>query len=153
MASRARGPVQHCALSRQEAGLGAQTTHNSAAAFEGLIQVGAGMGWPLATTKPLGYLAGTCRHLWDKLGRRRAGFLSRLCSHRQWPEGRAHPLRGLPPGALTVEQLLLVALGLVFPGTATWGMVKAGRLPASLWAPWLLNSSAHGCPGGRMVSP
>lgn len=57
-------------------------------------------------------------------------------------------------GGLTVEQLLLlVALGLVFPGAATWGMVKAGRLWASLWAAWLFNSLAHGWLGGRMVSP
>lgn len=33
---------------------------------------------------------------------------------------------------LTVEQpLLLVALGVLLPGSATWGTVKAGRLPAS----------------------
>lgn len=57
-------------------------------------------------------------------------------------------------GRLTVEQLLLlVALGLVFPGAATWGIVKAGRLWASLWAPWLFSSLAHGWLGSRMVSP
>lgn len=51
------------------------------------------------------------------------------------------------------QQLLLVALGLVFPGVAACGMVKAGRLPASLWATWLRRSSAHCWLGARMVLP
>lgn len=52
---------------------------------------------------------------------------------------------------LTVEQLLLlVALGVVFPGVPAWGTVKAGRLPDSLWPPWL-SSAAQGWPGGRMA--
>lgn len=56
-----------------------------------------------------------------------------------------HPLCLLPGGwGLTVEQLLLlVALGVVFPGVPAWGTVKAGRLPDSLWALWL-SSAAHG---------
>lgn len=51
-----------------------------------------------------------------------------------------------------MEQLLLVVLGLVSPGAAAWGMVKAGRL-ASLWAMWLLSSSAHDWLEASMVSP
>lgn len=49
--------------------------------------------------------------------------------------------------------LLLAALGVVLPGAAAWGTVKAGRLPASVWAPWLLGSPAHCWPGGRMALP
>lgn len=51
-----------------------------------------------------------------------------------------------------MEQLLLVALGLVSPGVAAWGIVKAGRL-ASLWAMWLLSSSAHDWLGASTVLP
>lgn len=55
---------------------------------------------------------------------------------------------------LTVEQLLLLeALGVVFPGVPAWGTVKAGRLPDSLWALWLLSPETHGWPGGRMALP
>ena len=49
--------------------------------------------------------------------------------------------------------LLLAALGVALPGAAAWGTVKAGRLPASVWAPWLLGSPAHCWPGGRMALP
>lgn len=53
-----------------------------------------------------------------------------------------------------MEQLLLLeALGVVFPGVSAWGTVKAGRLPDSLWALWLLSPETHGWPGGRMALP
>lgn len=51
------------------------------------------------------------------------------------------------------QLLLLVALGVAFPGEPAWGTVKAGRLLDSLWALWLLSSVAHGWPGGRMALP
>lgn len=51
------------------------------------------------------------------------------------------------------QLLLLVALGLVFRGIASWGMVKAGRTLASLWVLWFFNSLAHVWLGGRMVLP
>lgn len=51
------------------------------------------------------------------------------------------------------QLLLLVALGVVFPGVSAWGTVKAGRLPVSLWALWLLSSAAQDWPGGRTALP
>lgn len=106
-------------------------------------------------------MAGKChghpRGLLDNLTGRRAVFLT---GQSAWPSGSSHKeepnlSKSLPEGGgLTVEQLLLLlALGVVLPGAAAWGTVKAGRLLASLWVPWLLSSPAHGWLGGRMALP
>lgn len=69
------------------------------------------------------------------------------------PEERTLSMTSTQGRGLTVEQLLLLALGVLFPRAAAWGTVKAGRLPASLWVPWLFTSPVHCWLGGRMPLP
>lgn len=56
---------------------------------------------------------------------------------------------GFTGGAVAAAAGTLV----LFPRAGAWGTVKAGRLPASLWVPWLFTSPVHCWLGGRAPLP